>query len=91
MHAYKTYAHEVYPHKIYAYKIYAREMHAYETYAHEVYPYKIHARETYELERREEIFNLFLSIFISRYIGNALNAVFGAKLSTRSVTEVSNP
>jgi hypothetical protein len=51
----------------------------------------MHAREMHELGRCGEIFDLSLSIPMSRYIGDAPSAVFGAKSSAKSVAEVSDP
>ena len=59
--------------------------------ASEVHAREMQAREMHELRRCGEIFDLSLSIPISRYIGDAPGAVFGAKLNAKSVTEASDP
>jgi hypothetical protein len=77
--------------EMHAYEMYAREVHVYEIRASKVYVHKTSAYEIHELGRCDEIFDLSLSIPISRHIGDTPGSVFGAKLSAKSVTEISDP
>jgi hypothetical protein len=47
----------------------------------------MHAHEIYELGRCGEIFDLSLSVPVSRRIGDALATIFGVKLNAKSVTD----
>jgi hypothetical protein len=97
IHAHEIHAREVHAHEIHTHELYAPETHTQlgtrlrdtrpEVHAHEMHARKPHAHEMHELGRCREIFDLSPSLPMSRHIGDALGAVFGAQSSAKGVID----